>query len=399
MLRDIRIATRYLFNEPGFTAGAVLTLALAIGAASAIFSAVSAVLFRPSAIRQPDELVIAWENDSARQLEVVELTYRSVQSWTAHNRSFSEIAAIGSSTWPAVLDRDGEALRVSSAGVSASFFDTLGVVPRLGRGFTPADDEPGALRVVALSHRFWATRFGADPRVIGTTIQLSRPHVVVGVMPEGLDFPRGTDFWTPVVPVIAGSSRDWQPDNLEKVGVLFVVGRLRSGVTRAQAAHELDALARSSSVPRFGSTVVVRSFVDHVFGPVRPALWALLSAVIVLLCIGCANVSGLMLSRVSLRTREQAVRAALGATRGQLGRQWMLEIGMLAVLGGVAGLAVSVWIARGIVPSRRTISPVCPRSRSTSRPRRLRSSWCFWRRCCAAWRPSETRGARIWRRC
>src|SRR6185295_18196249 len=109
---------------------------------------------------------------------------------------------LGSSTWPAVLDRTGESIGVSSAGVSSSFFETLGVVPEIGRGLRPEDDEPGAPRVVVLSHRFWVNRFGGDPRVVGTTIEIRPAHTVVGVMPEAFDFPRGTDYWTPVVPIL-----------------------------------------------------------------------------------------------------------------------------------------------------------------------------------------------------
>ncbi len=352
-MRDIRLAIRSLRKAPGFAAGAVLTLAMAIGATSAMFSAVSSVLFRPTSIRDADRLVVAWEQDQARHLEVVELTYRAVQAWAAHNTSFSRVAAVGSSNWPAVLDHQGEALRVSSAGVSASFFETLGVVPEIGRGFTPADDEPGARRVVVLSHRFWRTRFGADRQILGATLQLSTPHTVVGVMPASLDFPHGTDYWTPVVPVIAGSGSGWRPDNLGGVGVLFVVARLRDGITQAMATDELNrlatALAEQRSVLRFGSIVMVTSFVDYTLGPVRHALWALLAAVAVLLLIGCANVSSLMLTRVSLKTREHALRAALGASRRQLGRPWVLEIGILAAAGGLFGLVCASWIIQGVV--------------------------------------------------
>jgi putative ABC transport system permease protein len=186
--QEVKYAIRTLGKSPGFTALAVFTLTLGIGANTAIFSAVHAVLLRPLPVRQPENLVICWGSDRSHSLAVVELSYRNFQDWTTDSRSFSQAAAIGSSTWPAVLDGRGESARLSSAGVSVSFFETLGVVPKIGRGFRPEDDVPKAPRVVVLSHGTWMTRFGADPQAVGTTIQLDEPHMIVGVMPEGFDF-------------------------------------------------------------------------------------------------------------------------------------------------------------------------------------------------------------------
>jgi putative ABC transport system permease protein len=155
--RALRLTVSDLLKQPGYTGAAVVTLALAIGANSAIFSAVHGVLLQPSPIRQPNELVICWERDASRS-PVVELSYRNFQDWVAHSRSFSQAAAIGSSTWPAILDGRGEPVRLASAGVSASFFHTLGVVPSFARGFRPEDDAPNAERVVILSHTTWVTR-------------------------------------------------------------------------------------------------------------------------------------------------------------------------------------------------------------------------------------------------
>jgi putative ABC transport system permease protein len=353
LLSDVRVALRYLLKSPGYTSAAVLTLALAIGANSAVFSAVHAVLLEPLPVRQPGRLVICWASDRSHHLPVVELSYRNFEDWAAHSQSFSQVAAVGSSTWPAVLDRQDESVRLSSAGVSVSFFETLGVRPALGRGFRPEDDEPRAPRVVVLSHQAWVGRFGADPAAVGRTIQLDQPHTIAGVMPEGFDFPRGTDFWTPVVPILADSATGWRTDALEEVGVLFVVGRLRDGVTPAMANGELDRLAdrleQGGGANRFGTAVVVTPFLDYVLGPTRRALWTLLAAVGVLLLIGCANVSGLMLTRVSLRRREHAVRLALGATPSMVGRLWALETLILAIAGGVLGLVLSQWMAGAIV--------------------------------------------------
>jgi predicted permease len=352
LIRDLRYAIRALRKTPVFTSVALLTLAVCIGANAAIFSAVHAVLLRPLPVRQPDRLVICWGSDPSHNVPVVELSYRNFQDWAAGSRSFSQAAAIGSSTWPAVLDGHGESARLSSAGVSVSFFETLGVVPAVGRGFRPEDDVPQAPRVVVLSHGTWVRRFGADPQAVGTTIQLDEPHTIVGVMPEEFDFPRGTEFWTPVVPVLADSAGVWRTDTLEKVGVLFVIGRLRDGVTPGMATDELDSLAdrlEQSGAVRFGSEVIVTPFLDYLFGPVRQALWALFAAVWVLLLIGCANVSGLMLTSVSLRRREHAVRLALGATGRVLAREWLFQTLILSIVGGGLGLIASQWIAQAVV--------------------------------------------------
>jgi len=351
LLHSARLTLRDLARHPGFTSAAVATLALAIGANGAMFGVVYAALLKPSAIRQPGNLVTVWERQRA-SAPVVELSHRNFEDLATHARSFDHVAAFGSSTWPVILDAGGEAARLSSAGVSASFFETLRVQPALGRVFRPDDDRPNAPRVVILSHGTWVRRFGGDPNVVGTTIQLEQPHTIVGVMPRAFDFPRGTDVWLPVVPILAGAGDGRLQSPLESVGVLFLVGRLHEGVTAAMASEELDRLAaqqqRVNGVRRFGDAMVVTPFLDYLMGPVRQALWALFAAVAVLLLIACATVSGLMLTRVSLRRREQAVRMALGATRAQLGQRWILETVILAATGGALGLALMQWIAKGL---------------------------------------------------
>lgn len=354
LLRDVRLSLRHLRHSPGYALAAVVTLALAIGANSAIFSAVRAVLLDPLPVRAPGDLVICWETDRALTKGVSELSYQNFRDWARHTRSFSHTAAVGSSTWPAVLDGRGEPVRVASAGVSASFFETLGVRPFLGRLLHADDDLPNAARVTVVRYETWVTRFAADRGAIGTQIRLNdKPHTVVGVLPPEFDVPRGTEFWTPVVPILAASTQDWNANALTSVGVLFVIGRLHDGVTPAMAQVELDALAarlhRETGAPRFGATVVVTPLLDHLHGPVRSALWSLFAAVGVLLLIACANVSGLMLTRVSLRRREHAIRLALGASRLGLGRLWAIETGIIAVAGGVLGLVASRWIAAAII--------------------------------------------------
>ena len=350
MLVTFRRVVRGLAQQRGYSVAVIVTLALTIGTTTAIFSAVYAILLKPLPLTRPEALVICWERAPERSLSVVELPYRAFEEWRLHSRSFTTAAAVGSSTWPAVLQR-GEPARVATAGVSASFFETLGVWPALGRAFGPADDVPNAAPVTILSHAIWTTRFGANPSVVGSRIEMDGTRTVVGVMPQEFDYPRGTEFWIPVVPVLTGPAGD-KAANLGDVGVLFVVGRLRSGVSPEMAREELTQLTaeqQKEGIPHFGSQVVVTPFLDYILGPIRQALWALFAAVIVLLVIGCANVSGLTLTRVSQRRREGAVRVALGATRMQVGREWLVETLILSGAGGVLGFAASHWIARAIV--------------------------------------------------
>jgi predicted permease len=354
MLRDARLIVRSLRRSPAYAVASIVTLALAIGANTAMFAAVYHVLLAPLPIRDPGGLVVAWKTDPARDLAVVEATFRDYERWSASSRAFSQMAAMGSSSWPVVLDDDAGAVKVASMAVTATFFDTLGAAPLLGRALHAADDQPDARPVAVLSHDFWVARFGARPSIVGETLRVaSEPMEIVGVMPPGFDFPRGTAFWTSVVPVLAGSGKTWRSDAFEHVGVLFVVGRLKTGVAAASASQELDAIARrepdAPSTPPGTPTVVVTPFQDYVLGPVRGALWWLFASVGVLLLIACANVSGLMLTRAALRRREQVIRVALGATTIAIARSWIIESLMLAIVGGAFGLAAARWMMSAIV--------------------------------------------------
>ena len=348
-MTELRYAIRSLRQSPGFTAAAVLTLAVAIGANSAIFSAVYFVLLRPLPIASPDRLIVLWDSHPARGIPVIELSYRQFERWAGASHVLESAAAVGATTWPVLLERRGETTRLALAGVSATFFETFGVSPAVGRTLRPEDDRRGAGKVVVLSHGTWTRMFGADPAIVGTTIDLEGSHTVVGVMPEGFEFPRGVDVWVPVVPILADSSQGWDTDALEKVGVLFVVGRVRAGVEPARLARDLGVVTPAESPSRFGSEVVATPFVSYYFGPVRQALFALFAAVALLLLIACANVSGLMLARVSSRRGENALRLALGATRGVIGRQWMLEIALIVAAGGLAGVAIGAALTKGLV--------------------------------------------------
>lgn len=348
-----RVVIRSLRSAPGYAVASILTLGLTIGATTAIFSAVSTVLFRPNAIRDPERLVICWASDPRRALPLVELSYDNFEHWQHESQSFVSAAAISSSTLPVRLDAPGGSVHLASAAVSASFFDTLGVGPEQGRVLRQDDEVPNAPRVVVVSHRAWVGTFGANADIVGQVIHLPTPYTVVGVMPATLDFPRDTDLWMPAAPALAQSATGWDPRALTDVGALFVVGRLRGGVSTAKATDELDRLAgrldQSGASHRFGTAIVVTPFVSYVFGPVRDVLWVMGAAVGLLLLIGCANVSGLMLTRVTTRRREQAVRVALGASRWAVAQTWLYETWVLTLVGGFVGLLFASWMLRGII--------------------------------------------------
>ena len=347
---DLRLALRHLRRSPGYTATAVITFALAIGANSAIFSAVHAVLLRPLPIEAPSRVAVVWQTNAAGE-GVVELTYRHLREWRAGGSTFERGALMASHNWNAVLEGRGEPFRIWFNAVSADFFDTLGVRPFLGRTFRAAEDVANAPAVAILNYGTWVRRFGADRNVIGTTMQLDGSAVeIVGVMPEGFDIPRGAEFWIPAAPVVAAAG----PNGLDTFGVFYVVGRLRPGLSMAAAQSEIDAIddRLSREVPgrlKWGDRTAVTPMLDYVFGPARGALRLLWAAVVVLLMIACANVSGLMLTRVSRRRHEDAIRLALGANRSIVARLWLTEIAVVAVIGGALGLLTAQFLVEAIV--------------------------------------------------
>jgi predicted permease len=355
-LRDLKFAARQLRLAPGYTAAAIVTLALAIGAATAIFSAVYAVLLKPLPIREPQRLAIGWGTSDTLNMKVIELSYLDVQDIGAATAQVGRMAAHGSSAWTDVLEGDGngDPVKVASVGVSGTFFEVLGAVPRLGRTITPADDRTTSPRVVVLSHGLWSTRFGADPACIGRIVRFDdQPHEVIGVMPAAFDYPRGTQAWNAVAPILgAVENVPGKVDPMRGIGVLFMIGRLNPGVT-VEAAR--DAWTRANAqvqavmpwVPKYD--IAATSFLDHHVGPARQAMWVLFAAVGVLLLIACANVSGLMLTRVSLRNRDDAVRVAMGGTRVAIARLWIAETAWLTAIGGALGLLLCQWLIATII--------------------------------------------------
>jgi putative ABC transport system permease protein len=336
-----------LLKRRAITAIAVVTLALGISANTSIFSVAFAAILRPLPFAQQEQLFVAWKSDSTANNPFVELSVPEFYDWQKQSTLVEHIAAMPTTAYGYgyVLTGDGEPVQLESARVSADFFTTLGAKPLLGRNFTTEDDRPGAAPVVVLSYQLWQQRFNADPGIVGRSITLGqRGFTVIGVMPADFEFPSGVSVWTPL-------SAAMQSRTIENRGAVFLqaIGRLKPGVTLQQAEAELNTIIGLLAVqhPETESTghrVVITPLAEYVFGNARPALWLLLAATGLLLLIACVNIANLLLARALSRRRELAVRAALGASRARLVRQFVTESMMLTVFSGAIGVALSYWL-------------------------------------------------------
>ena len=245
-LADVHHALRQLRRSPGYAAAAVVTFALAIGANSAIFSAVHAVLLRPLPMEDPSRVAVVWQSGGIGE-GVVELTYRHLREWTAGGATFTHAGVIASHNWSAVLTGRGEPSRIWFNGVSPGFFDAVGVRPMLGRSLRPGDDVANAAPVAVLNYGTWVRRFGGDPNVVGKTMTLDGTATeIVGVMPRDFDVPRGAEFWVPAGPIVVGASSPPSAGNLDVFGVFYVVGRLRPGLAMSAVRTEIDGIEAAS---------------------------------------------------------------------------------------------------------------------------------------------------------
>ena len=352
LLQDLRYALRGLRRSPGFTATAVATLALAIGANSAIFSVVRSVLLRPLPFARPERLMTLRERGSGGNGS--NTGYATFVDWRQRSRSFDEMAAVGD--WmPKLAASPGVAAeRLQGARVSQAFFRLLGVRPALGRDFLPSEDAKGANRVVILADGLWRRRFGADPAIAGKTIRLGEnAYLVAGVLSRDFE----PDFYSdPTRPAEIFSPLGYDsslPQACRTCRHLRTIARLKAGVTREQAASELTAISAAllrehpTEYPTVG--VLVTPFADQLTARVRPLLWTLFAAVGLVLLIGCANVASLLLSRAGRRRQEIAVRTALGASRGRIAALFLTEALVLALIGGALGFLAAAWTLQGLL--------------------------------------------------
>jgi putative ABC transport system permease protein len=345
LLQDVRFAARTLAKNPAFTLAAVLCLALGIGVNATIYSCVRATLLRSFPYRNPDELVAIGESSPTRGWHMNSVSYPNFRSWQADNRTLESVGIYSNASFN--LAKDDGADYVQGGNVSWTMFHTLGVSPAIGRDFHEGEDRVGAPRVIILSDRVWRDRFGARADAIGQQIIANGvPHTVIGVMPPGFDFPAGAGVWTTMQldPLNSRGNHSWQ-----------VIGRLNSGATLERARGDLTRIAArlESQYPNSntGWSVDVQTLREHEVGNLRTVMLLMMAAVVFVLLIACANVANLLLARTASRSREMAVRVALGADRWRIVRQLLTESVLVALTGAALGVAFAWAFSRWITAS------------------------------------------------
>jgi putative ABC transport system permease protein len=359
ILQDIRYSLRALKRTPAFTAASVIVLALGIGASTSIFTVVNAVLLRPLPYPESDRLVMLWETNPRFQIagDALPVTPGSFMDWREENSSFEQVAAFGSSQLN--LSGGGEPERVACASVSANFFALMRVAPMLGRGFDDADEKPGAVRVAVISYALWQRRLAGAADAIGKSLTLDgETYSIAGVAPEGFQFPRAREL--PYSTGVATNTDVWKPMTLTDEFItrkranhqLSVLARLKAGVTLEQARTDIKAIAARAEqdIPDSkGIGVKLVPLAEQVIGNVRTGLLVLAGAIGLVMLIACANVANLMLARAAARTKEIAIRSALGASRFRIIRQLATEAMLVGLASGLAGFVLSLWGVKSLV--------------------------------------------------
>src|ERR1700722_11785689 len=342
MGQDLRFGVRLLAKAPGFTAVALATLALGIGAATSIFSVVDAVVFKPLPFRDPDRVLVLWEKNPSLNRFRVAVGVGNFRDWSQQARMVEGVAGVFDARINLTGGPNGrvdpEELKVER--VSASMFPMLGVQPVLGRAFQPDEDRPGPANFALLSHSLWERRFVADPSIVGKPIGLrDLPYTVGGVLPAGFG------VLDPSVDVYVPLALNAHDPHFVGARMLMVIARLKPGATLDQAKNEMETigarLEQSNPAVNRGWRPNLFPIQDELFGSVQKSMWVLLGAVGFLLLMACVNVANLLLARGATRQEEIAVRSALGATRGRLVAQFLFESVLLALAGGALGLALA----------------------------------------------------------
>jgi putative ABC transport system permease protein len=340
LLQDLRYGVRMLLKRPGFTLVAVMTLALGIGATTAIFSVVNGVLLRDLPYEDEARLVTLWQNNLQNGIEREEVSPANFFDWRDRMQSCDIVAA--AEPFAFNLSNNGEPETFRGWIVTDGFFEALGARPLYGRAFLPDEYQPGKGQVVVIGYGLWQRRFGGDPKLIGQQLTLNnQPFIVIGVMPPEFQYPPGREVWAPRQP---------RPNDRQVRSATFirVLGRLRPGSSLAQAQAEMNGISAqlAAEYPQTNASTgtLVVSLRDVLVGQVKRALLVMLSAVGCVLLIACANVASLLLVRLTERSRELAIRAALGASRSRLLRQLLLESGLLALVGGGFGVLLADWL-------------------------------------------------------
>ncbi len=350
LLHDLRYGLRMLAKNPGFTAVAVIALALGIGANTSVFSVANAMLLHPFAFKHLDRIVAVWETVPKQNENHIKAAPANFRDWKEQSNGFDMLAA--SHGWSVNLTGAGVAERIEGYQVTAGFFPLLGMPPQLGRAITEGDFQPGHTSVVVLSHGFWQRHLGADPGIVGKGLHLNgQEFTVIGIMPADFDYPVGSEAWAPL-DLGAAENADRADHYLQ------VIGRLKSGTTMSQAGADLGTiaarLAQQYPQTNAGHGVRVLSLVEDLTYGTRQFLLVLMGAAVFVLLLACANVANLQLARATSRQKELSVRLALGASRWQIARQLLVESVALALLGGCAGVLLAGW---GGALLQRTIPP------------------------------------------
>jgi putative ABC transport system permease protein len=358
--QDVRYGARMLLKNPGITFVVILALALGIGANTAMFSVINAVLLRPLPYHESDRLVAL--NERSAVLDVMSISYPNFMDWRNQNQVFEKIGVYNRNSYN--LTGAGEVERIPTAQVSADLFSALSVNAAIGRVFTNDEDKPGGTPVVVLSHGLWQRRFGGQMSILNQAITLNgKSYTVIGVMPQGYLYPSRVEMWVPVGQL--SGDPNWQQRGNHPG--LFAVARLKPGATLEQAQADLDNIAANleKQYPdtNAGNRVRIRPLLEIYVSDARSTLWVLFGAVAFVLLIACANIANLLLARATARQKEMAIRSAMGAGRWRIARQLLTESVLLSLVGGILGLLIARWCIDFIL----YISPdAIPRSREIS---------------------------------